>query len=199
MTIKTLLRPFKNLNIYFADRFGFRLDKRFERPSINFAKTRLKKKGLICAEIGTFKAGNALRILKTFPVKKLYVIDPWTEYSSKYLGDKKTMATSYRIAMRRLKKWIDNGVVEVIRDYSDNAAKKVPGNLDFVYVDGDHSYKFAKNDMKNYFKKLRKGGVMGGHDIVFTEVARAFCEFVSDCGSSVDPYIENPDWWIFKK
>lgn len=197
--VKNLFRLIKNLNIYISDNMGFRFVKRFERPSINFAKNYIKKRGLVCAEIGTFKAGNALRILRTLPVKKLYVIDPWTEYGEDIKeGDIKTVHSAYKIAMKRLKKWIDRGIVEVVREHSDEAIKKIPENLDFIYIDGDHSYKFVKNDMKNYSKKLRSGGIMGGHDIVFTEVAKAFCEFVSEEGNNITPHIKNPDWWIVK-
>jgi len=47
--------------------------------------------------------------------------------------------------------------LELIKSFPDEY-------FDFVYIDGDHSYKGAKSDLINYFRKLRSGGVIAGHD-----------------------------------
>jgi len=46
---------------------------------------------------------------------------------------------------------------EVINSFRDSY-------FDFVYIDGDHSYKGAKSDLKNYYSKVKRGGVIAGHD-----------------------------------
>lgn len=46
-------------------------------------------------------------------------------------------------------------------------------SLDFVYVDGDHRYEAVKDDLTLYLPKLRKGGVMAGHDLSFNSVQLA--------------------------
>jgi len=38
------------------------------------------------------------------------------------------------------------------------------GSVDFVYVDGDHSYKGCWRDIVAWLPKLKKDGWMGGHD-----------------------------------
>lgn len=38
------------------------------------------------------------------------------------------------------------------------------GTLDMVYIDGDHAYKAAKADIEAYWPKVRKGGILAGHD-----------------------------------
>ena len=38
--------------------------------------------------------------------------------------------------------------------------------LDFIFIDGDHTYEGAKKDFKLYRHFVRKGGVIGFHDIV---------------------------------
>lgn len=47
-------------------------------------------------------------------------------------------------------------VVDLIADNS----------LDWIYIDGDHSYKGVKEDMNGWFSKVRKGGIISGHDYI---------------------------------
>lgn len=57
--------------------------------------------------------------------------------------------------------------ITVIHDFSTNndVIDAFPDNyFDFVYIDGDHSYKGAKSDLRNYYPKVRRGGVIAGHD-----------------------------------
>lgn len=37
-------------------------------------------------------------------------------------------------------------------------------SLDFVFLDGDHSYEAVKNDITNWLPKIKDGGVLSGHD-----------------------------------
>ena len=39
-------------------------------------------------------------------------------------------------------------------------------SLDWVYIDSDHSYNGAKEDIEGWFPKVRKGGIISGHDYV---------------------------------
>jgi len=37
-------------------------------------------------------------------------------------------------------------------------------SLDAVFIDADHSYEAVKMDIKNWMPKVRKGGILAGHD-----------------------------------
>jgi hypothetical protein len=37
-------------------------------------------------------------------------------------------------------------------------------SLDYIYIDGNHDYDHAKQDLKLWWPKLRPGGLMAGHD-----------------------------------
>ncbi len=51
-------------------------------------------------------------------------------------------------------------------------------SLDMVFVDGDHSYEATLEDILHWWPKLRRGGVMAGHDFGSNvEVSRAVMEF----------------------
>lgn len=37
-------------------------------------------------------------------------------------------------------------------------------SYDFIYLDGDHSYKGVKNELPLFWNKVKKGGILAGHD-----------------------------------
>lgn len=57
--------------------------------------------------------------------------------------------------------------------------------------------------MKNYWPKVRKGGILAGHDITAQHdkekggVARAFFEFCQE--NNLRPIITRTDWIVIKK
>lgn len=167
----------KKLNRYIADRFGIRLVKQRERPSVHFAKC--LGNDLICIEVGVKEGENALRILKTLDIWRLYLIDPI--FNSK--------------AHKRLKPFGDR--VVWLNMTSDKAIKHIFEEVDFIYIDGDHSYEQVNKDMKNYYKILKTKGILAGHDIDHEGVSKAFCEFVYK--NKIQPFIHSPDWWIRKE
>ena len=60
---------------------------------------------------------------------------------------------------------------QIIKGASVEVAKTIPSNsLDWVYLDSDHRYPGIKADLKEWFHKIRKGGVMSGHDYVYYTV-----------------------------
>jgi len=127
-------------------------------------------------------------------VKKLYLVDPWKPYDQF-----KKQESHYQIAKKILADYSDK--VVWLRMTSDEAVDKIPNELDFVYIDGNHRYEFVKDDIENYLPKVREGGLLAGHDYEFSEVHRAVNEILKKdyhiySGKSLDcnPY----DWWIFK-
>lgn len=49
--------------------------------------------------------------------------------------------------------------------------------IDFLFIDGDHSYAMAKNDYKKYSPLVREGGVIAFHDAdVLPDVKKVFDE-----------------------
>jgi hypothetical protein len=84
----------------------------------------------------------------------------------------------------------------IIKDYTTEAAKMVPdGTLDFVFIDADHGYEGCLRDIKAWDQKVRKGGVVFGHDIHFPTVTQAVTEFYGENSWNVeDDFI----WWVQK-
>lgn len=113
------------------------------------------------AEIGVCK-GKMSRVFCWFvPDVKLYSIDPWvsnTDDPHDYANDHEN---NYAHALKILKPFN----VEILRMTSMEALNHVnDGTLDFVYIDGNHSFDYIIRDIIEWNKKVRKGGIMSGHD-----------------------------------
>ncbi|MBU2612621.1 MAG: class I SAM-dependent methyltransferase [Nanoarchaeota archaeon] len=166
------------------------------RTSVKFARNYFRGKEIVVAEIGTYKGENALNMLEKLKIKRIYLIDPYEAYGD-YKEDTASKNTdkNFKSAKRRLKKYSNRTIY--IKKFSDEAWKFIPEELDFIYLDGNHEYKYVKKDMEIYWKKLKKEGILAGHDISWPGVSKSFCEFVQE--KDLNPNIQAMDWWIVKK
>ena len=155
-------------------------------------------KGAVCAEIGTYRGDYAVRIISIVKPKKMYCIDPWREIPNskeKYLQVYQDQR--YELVQTRLKKSIEVGITHIIRETSDNAVSQIADNsLDFVYIDGDHSYNQVSKDLSNYWIKLKSKGILSGDDYNIPETAKAVFEFAQNLG--LEPRIKNFQFIIQK-
>ena len=54
---------------------------------------------------------------------------------------------------------------DVIKAFSMDAVKNFNDeSLDFVYIDCNHSFRYIADDIYEWSKKVRKGGIVSGHD-----------------------------------
>lgn len=60
---------------------------------------------------------------------------------------------------------------------ADAAKDRIQDNsIDLLFIDGDHTYPQVKMDFINYFRKLKIGGLLLGHDYPKIDVAQAATE-----------------------
>ncbi len=52
---------------------------------------------------------------------------------------------------------------------SKNAVKEFDKEIALVFIDGDHSYKHAKQDFELWFPKVRAHGIMAFHDTMLVD------------------------------
>jgi len=168
------------------------------RQSLEFAKKYFGRRKITVIEIGTSQGGHALQILQNLNIEKIYLIDPWIEYND-YLksepdSTQKRLNKNLEICKKRLAKYKDR--VFFIKDFSDKAVKSVPKS-DYIYVDGNHEHEYVKKDLKNYWPKVKKGGIFAGNDIQTLGVSGALIEFCYK--NKLVPYIKHVDWWVVKR
>ena len=163
------------------------------RPSIIFMKKIFNRKIVIGAEIGVDIGKNSKSILKELNVKKLYLIDVW--YNYKEIQKNRLQDINYKFVLNEFK---DDKRIEIIRELSKNAVNFIKDNsLDFVYIDANHLFKYVYQDVNLWFKKVKKGGVIAGHD-VFSHIGvlsavRKFCNEKNYIFT-----IKMPDWYFIK-
>lgn len=110
-------------------------------------------------EIGVFLGDSTEVFCKHF--KKVDSIDPWVSD----IGDITSSCDMNKIFDAFVLKMGSVLNLNVIRDYSFNAVKQFQdGSIDMVYIDGSHEYKDVKRDLKDWISKVRKGGIVAGHD-----------------------------------
>ena len=103
--------------------------------------------------------------------------------------------TDYKEAKARMRPYGTKAVF--IKKCSSGAIHDLP-MLDFVYIDGNHEYKYVKEDLKLYYEILREGGIIGGHDFnaYFLGVCRAVIEFAK-C-HNLELQGGRSDFWFIK-
>lgn len=147
-----------------------------------FCKERGYKLG---AEIGVY-AGEYMEKFCQLGIK-MHGIDPWLAYSGmgRTFQKQRKMDKVYQKAKERLDKYdcayiIKKNSMEALRDFKDES-------LDFVYIDGNHSFKYIAEDLCGWAKKVRPGGMVSGHDY-WCSSARAE-NVVCHVGPVVDAYV----------
>jgi hypothetical protein len=115
------------------------------------------------AEIGVKEADYSAVLLKANPRLHLRSIDPWLVRADYRDGRGQGQFTTFRdTAVRVLAQYPGS---EVIQDFSLDVAKRTPDrSLDFVYIDGHHSFQATTNDIVEWSKKVKIGGIIAGHD-----------------------------------
>ena len=124
-----------------------------------FRTTELK----VGAEIGVAYGHNSINILETIPsLQLLYLVDPWA-------GVVRTKEFYQSVKDKAYKNLLPHSDRVTIMDTtSQMAAPSIPWPLDFVYIDGDHSYDAVMLDIILWGRKVRPGGFLAGHDYVRT-------------------------------
>ncbi len=128
---------------------------------------------LVGAEIGVLNANTSYRILQARPRLTLIMVDPWEvpAAGSSYEVEADTNAqkpqdaheAAYQKTLQLVK--FAGKRARIYRKYSHEIAPTIADrSLDFVFIDGDHSYKGCSKDIALWMPKIKVGGWIGGHD-----------------------------------
>jgi predicted O-methyltransferase YrrM len=114
-------------------------------------------------EIGVCWGGTSKVIREAMsPEGMLYLIDPFVKLPMTWNG--KRVYDDEEIAKKNVES-VNNGHVSWIKDFSDNAAKNFAGEIDFLFIDGDHERPQPRKDFDNFSPLIKKGGVLLFHDV----------------------------------
>jgi len=77
---------------------------------------------------------------------------------------------------------------------ADAAQQIQDGDLDFVFIDGDHSEAGVRQDITNWRPKIRSGGFLTGHDISWPTVRKAVDALAP--GYALSSKDSDAVWWL---
>jgi hypothetical protein len=139
----------------------------------------------IGAEVGCFRGKTTAAILAANPQLEVYAVDLW-KYMPDIMGEREKRIRKDQ-NQDLVKKEFDRRTrnfrnrITILRGISWEMAKEVTDeSLDFVFIDADHDYEPVKKDIQAWVPKVRKGGVICGHDIHLAGVYRAVNELLPD-------------------
>jgi predicted O-methyltransferase YrrM len=109
----------------------------------------------VIVEIGCYEGKTSAALAKSSK-GTVYTIDPfpkgrlgicWSEYIAKIY--------SRRLGLQNLK---------FIKGLSFQVARWFREEIDFLFIDADHSYEAIRKDWEDWFPKVRNGGIIALHD-----------------------------------
>lgn len=156
---------------YVVDKYNLHVGRQHyvEIPNMgrdNMAKVFAELKFDKGAEVGVERGYYSEVLCRVNPNLHLYAIDPWS--TSAYEDgidavdyDQSKYDERYSEAVHRLKPYnctlVRKKSLDAAEDFEDES-------LDFVYIDANHDFVNFTNDLHTWKKKVRKGGIVSGHD-----------------------------------
>jgi hypothetical protein len=132
----------------------------------------MAKRPVIGAEIGVDRGAMSKELFRRIPNLKLYMIDIWSDEAYQGAGNdsasekgRKRYTQQWKNNMEAARRAVKKRNAVIIRgDSVENASQVQDGELDFCFIDGDHSYDGCMRDIIAWLPKVRPGGVLCGHD-----------------------------------
>lgn len=152
-------------------------------------------------EVGTWYGKSAafmiVEIINSNKNIEFYCVDEWTgiiEYSPN--SSVELNENFYNIFLNNLKR-VDGKFIPIKSKSNIAASKFEDKSLDFVFIDASHDYGSVKADILAWYPKVKKGGILSGHDYPgFEGVRKAVDEFVNKEKCNFDFDYSEACWWI---
>ena len=150
---------------YLQDKFGIDPEKRITQAHNWNRKIMAKALGdmgfKIGAEVGVAQGFYSEMLLKENPGLKLFMVDVWDTYPGYHMYGEKIKAY-FNQAKKRVEPYkgarlIKKMSMDAVRDFPDNS-------LDSVFIDGAHDFMHVAEDVNEWSRKVRPGGIVWGHD-----------------------------------
>lgn len=183
----------------------------------------IDKEGIIGIELGSFTGSSSIFIGKAVQSKngKLFCVDRWSTYKDEdsSLNPMYTNNNILQIFRDNIElAGLTSNVFPIVGDSKLVHSLIANESLDFVFIDCDHKYSGIKQDLYNWFPKIKSGGILCGHDYEYDRIKRfdkehinKYCEedYVGDihCGvvKAIDELFEDnisfggsSGWCVYK-
>jgi len=114
------------------------------------------------AEIGVADGRYSHYLCTNIDDIELLCVDPWEKYHGNPRGGPQTQHDgNYEKAQERLAPYN----ATLVKAFSMDAVRDVPlESLDWIYVDANHSFDWVMQDIIEWAKRVKRGGIVAGHD-----------------------------------
>ena len=148
------------------------------------------------AEIGVLEGVYSEVLCAVNPGFRLYCIDSWGInerrhhiYHLKAYEKAKIRLSPYKTTLIRKKS------MDAVKDFSNES-------LGFVYIDADHRIRFVRDDIIEWSKRVRKGGIVSGHDY-HGNIKIVVDDYINNNNLNLQVTTEKSDnalsWWFIKQ
>ncbi|OGZ27066.1 MAG: hypothetical protein A2427_01050 [Candidatus Nealsonbacteria bacterium RIFOXYC1_FULL_40_7] len=162
---------------------------------IDFAKLLNKFNYKRGAEIGVERGSFSEMLCKNIPGLELTCIDSWAQIPDYRKRHNSLQDSFYRITKEKLKPY----GCKIIKGFSTDVAKTIPDeSLDFVYIDANHEFQHCTDDIAEWSKKVRHGGIVSGHDFHYFRAPEEVIHTKHVVLAWTQAYNVNP-WFVFDK
>ena len=131
----------------------------------DLAKFIFERGGRVGVEVGVDQGEYGIQLCQAG--LKVYGVDSYIAY--KEYKEDRSYESHYEIAKKNLKDYdytiINKLSSEALNEFEDES-------LDFVYIDGNHAFPYAAADIFGWETKVKKGGIVSGHDYAFVKGRR---------------------------
>jgi cephalosporin hydroxylase len=145
----------------------------------------------IVVEIGVYGGASLLSIADICKDNHntLFGVDPWElvktsngiDITGERLIQTKDKMKKIRLNLEKTIAGLGHNHITLKKGFSiDVACEFTDKSLDFVFIDGDHSYDSAWSDIRAWYPKVKIGHTLAGHDFGDPEVSRAVTNFAND-------------------
>jgi SAM-dependent methyltransferase len=145
------------------------------------------------AEVGVKEGEFSEALCRGIPGLTLFCIDAWRPYQG--YRDHTSQARLEMYLARAMARLLPFNC-RFIRQFSLDAVKTfAPGSLDFVYLDANHEFQHVVNDICEWSKVVRPGGIVAGHDFTRRKGSRYLCHVPQAVTGYTDAYDVKP-WFV---
>jgi SAM-dependent methyltransferase len=122
-------------------------------------------------EVGVAYGSYSELMCNINPQIKVWGVDPYQMYKEyrEFSKAQSALDSAKKQAQDLMSSYVDHDLYEFVFKFSEDAAKDFADeSLDFVYIDANHEFDFPYRDIKTWYPKVKKGGILAGHDFVRT-------------------------------
>jgi len=175
----------------------------FSYPYLYSNMVNLHADGAHFVEVGSWMGASAaymgVEIINSGKKIVFDCVDEWSDYVADGLYMKEVPKNPGDFVYNLFKENtapVKNYINPVRLTSGEAAATYKDNSLDFVFIDANHVYEAVIDDLSAWFKKVKIGGFIGGHDYKDEDVKKAVDQFFGKDNYIFD-YKEN--CWLHRK